>query len=92
MVRAANQLAAKDALNFAEQVQTWYDYSRSRGSTISSMAPNGEVLRSQSVDNGKILVVEEEEVGNEVQDDEKPNLPSILKGDDGEEIPRFSRF
>ncbi|KAI6203583.1 Cation H+ exchanger domain containing protein [Aphelenchoides besseyi] len=82
LVRAANRLAAKDALSFADQMQTWYDYSRSRGSSTSSMPPNGGVMRSDSIT--------EDARSERTEIDENPNLPSILKSEIGDN--RFSRF
>lgn len=86
LVRAANQLAAKDALDFANQLQSWYEYTRSRGNSESSLPPNGSVIREQSAN--------EDEVTEWIEDDDtnSPNLPSILRNDDGEEIKRFARF
>ncbi|KAI6234452.1 Sodium/hydrogen exchanger [Aphelenchoides fujianensis] len=84
LVRAANRLAAKDALNFADQVQTWYDVSRSRGSSVTSLPPNGSVMRSDS------LIEEEISDQTAAETDENPNLPSILKSEVGDN--RFARF
>ncbi|KAI6208313.1 ATP synthase subunit alpha [Aphelenchoides besseyi] len=78
LVRAANRLAAKDALSFADQMQTWYDYSRSRGSSTASMPPNGGVMRSDSTT--------EDARSERTENDENPNLPSILKS----EIPQHA--
>lgn len=88
LVRAANQLAAKEALNFADQMQTWYDTTRSRANSESSLPPNGSVMRSDSVTNR----ADDESDWSENDDTAPPNLPSILRNDDGEEIPRFARF
>jgi hypothetical protein len=86
LVRAANQLAAKDALDFADQMQTWYDFSRSRGGSESSL-PNGSVImRGDSFDD------EVEAISEMSADEEVPNLPSILKSEEGDELNRASRF
>jgi hypothetical protein len=89
LVRVANQMAAKDALNFADQMQTWYDYSRSRANSESSLPPNGSVMRSDSIINEE----ENKSEWSENDDDTAPpNLSSILRNDYGEEINRFARF
>ncbi|CAD5209215.1 unnamed protein product [Bursaphelenchus xylophilus] len=38
LVRVANRLEAQDVAEFAEKIQDWYDQTRSRGSTTTSMA------------------------------------------------------
>ncbi|KAI6182180.1 Cation H+ exchanger domain containing protein [Aphelenchoides bicaudatus] len=90
LVRAANQLAAKDALNFADQMQSWYEYTRSRANSESSLPPNGSIMHGGSV-------IIEDDKNSEWSDEDDggtspPHLPSILKNEDGEEINRFARF
>lgn len=42
LIRAADRLEAQDAVEFADQLQDWYEHTRSRASTANSIPRNSE--------------------------------------------------